>query len=149
MRFQETLGISSTFKLIERELTQRIDSLLKKFKWTSAQYTALSTLEAEGPLTNAELARRCHVTAQTMIRITKTLQKARLIKIDSGRQGSQKGALSLTAKAETLICEAHVAVNQLELAMIESLSKGQFSQTEDSLAIILNNLRRLKKESSQ
>jgi|GEM_PF-2477602 len=141
MRFSETLGLSHTLKLIEHELTYKMDGLLKTYGFTSAQYTVLSCLESAGPLTNAELARKCHVTAQTMIRLTKALQEAKLIKM-TDNDGGKKGGLILTKRAEDQICKAHVAVNELELSIVRDFSKKEITRAQDLLGQFLKNLRK-------
>jgi DNA-binding MarR family transcriptional regulator len=141
MRFNETLGISYSLKVAENELTYRMDAVLKERGLTSAQYTALSALEAEGPLTNAELARTCNVTAQTMIRITKALESEGLIKKPAESGARQPGGYALTAKALNLVCEAHVEVNKLELRMVEGLSKKDIQAFQATLKKVLENLR--------
>lgn len=143
MRFKDTIGISHTFNLIEQEQTYQMDAILRGFKLTSAQYTALSMLESFGAMTNAELARSCHVTPQTMIRITKALQEAGLIKKAKAETGQ---GLALTAMAKNLICDAHIAVNDLEKQMLKTMDKADSIQLQKALEVVLNNLRSLSPE---
>lgn len=140
MRFRDTIGISRSLKQLEQELTYRMDELLREFHITAAQYSALSILEAEGPLNNAELARESRVTAQTMIRITKSLRARNLIRNEKENLNSGKKAFVLTARAEALICKAHHAVNRLETKMTRSLRKTETANLMKALEILLQDL---------
>lgn len=141
MRLKETIGISVSIKNLEHELTYKMDLALKPLALTSAQYSALSMLEAEGPLNNAELARRCYVKAQTMIRITKTLSSRSLI--EKSPKTATSGGFVLTQKAIDLVCKAHVKINEIELTMVKGLSKKDIAHLKEELASAEENLRRL------
>lgn len=138
MRFHDTIGISYTLKHLERELTYRMDTILRRHGLTAAQYGALAVLESEGPLTNAQLARGCHVKAQTMIRIVKDMEAAGLLKKDK-----ESNRLQMTKKADKLVCDAHISINALEEAMTESLNKSELKQTLQTLDLLLSDLRQI------
>lgn len=138
MRFEDTLGISHTLKAAEREMRQRLEMALQPLGLTSAQYTVLSTLEVECDLTNAELARRCYVTPQTMNRIMQNLEDSGFVKKSTDESHALKLQFKLTAHAKKLVCTAHIAVNQVELDMVKALNKKEIRQLEDLLKRLYN-----------
>lgn len=138
MRFRETVGISALIRKCDLAVHQVIDEALKELKLTLPTYLVLSVLEekCENPnlhFTNAELARRAHLTPQTMIRMLQSLEKDGLIKRSSHQDNLIKKTVILTKKAETLICKAHVKVNEVELKMIDSFKKGELKAFSQSL----------------
>jgi DNA-binding MarR family transcriptional regulator len=139
MRFEETIGISHLLKVTEHEMRQRLDKALSSFRLTYPQYSALSTLEHQPGISNAELARAGCVTAQTMNRIILNLEEMGLVKRTSDPGHGLKQILKLSAKGEALVCKAHLAVDAVEREMIA----GQNLKTlQKHLNACLENLRR-------
>ncbi len=66
-------------KRAQQALRTAMDEGLRAQGLTTPQYAALTHLEADGPLSGAELARRCFVTAQTINAILVGLERARLV----------------------------------------------------------------------
>src|SRR6267143_4330952 len=66
-------------KRAQQALRMAMDEGLRAQGLTTPQYAALTHLEADEPLSGAELARRCFVTAQTMNAILVGLERARLV----------------------------------------------------------------------
>src|SRR5258708_33519449 len=66
-------------KRAQQALRMAMDEGLRAQELTTPQYAALTHLEADEPLSGAELARRCFVTAQTMNAILVGLERARLV----------------------------------------------------------------------
>lgn len=140
MRFKETLGISHILKLTDHELRQKIDLALKPFRITSAQYSALSAIEEGENLTNADLARVCFVTPQTMNRIMRTLEKEGLVKKSANPLHGLKFDYVLTKKGDKIICAAHVAVNKIEMGMVNGFSKREIEDLLQNLKSCFKNL---------
>lgn len=133
MRFEETIGISSLLGQIDHQLSQKIEQSIRSLGITLPQYSTLSAIEMTQGLTNADLARKCFVTPQTMNRILQNLLKMNLVK-------KNKLVFTLTAKAEKLVCDAHVIVNNIETQLIQGLSKKEFSEFESTLKSCIKNL---------
>jgi DNA-binding MarR family transcriptional regulator len=72
-----TLGY--LLKNVQYTLRQNLDEVLRMVGLTTPQFSAMRELALEPNLSNAELARACFVTPQTMIKILQGLQKAGLI----------------------------------------------------------------------
>src|SRR5258708_40019242 len=66
-------------KRAQHWLRAAMDEGLRAQGLTTRQYAVLTHLEAAAPLSGAELARRCFVTAQTMNAILVGLERARLV----------------------------------------------------------------------
>lgn len=135
MRYEETIGISSLLSQVEHQLSQKIEQSIRHFGITLPQYSTLSAIEANKNLTNADLARKCFVTPQTMNRILQNLLKMNLVKKNMVSPNSNKLSFSLSGKAEKMVCEVHVIVNEIETKMIKGLSKKEFSDFEKYLYI--------------
>lgn len=133
MRFEETIGISSLLGQIDHQLSQKIEQSIRPLGITLPQYSTLSALEMNKGLTNADLARKCFVTPQTMNRILQNLLKMNLVK-------KSKLTFNLTTKAEKLVCDAHIVVNQIETQLIKGISKKDFYELEDILKKCIKNL---------
>lgn|GEM_PF-5552067 len=68
------------------------------------EYVALMVLNTIGPLSNASLARRCHISPQAMIKVTAGLAKSGLIRRDLNVQERQH-LLALTAEGQERVGE--------------------------------------------
>jgi DNA-binding MarR family transcriptional regulator len=143
MRFEDTLGISHDLSQLVHEMRLCINERLAPFGLTTPKYAALSVLEAKGAMTNADLARECSVTAQTMNRIIKDLEAGGFVKKQRDNADGLKQPLALTRKAEKVICNAHVAVNDLELAMVKGWSKAEINALRDIVQRSYDNLLQL------
>lgn len=137
MRFEETVGISSLLNHVEHELSQRIEQSLRPLGLTLPQYSTLSFIEMGEALTNADLARRCYVTPQTMNRILQNLLKMKLVKKVSASNHKLKLYFTLTPTATKLVCDAHVIINDIEKKMIRGLGKKDFGVLEQQLKSFL------------
>lgn len=100
-----------------------MDKALREFSMTTAQYAALSALEATPDLSGAELARRSFVTPQTMNAILSNLEVAGLA---ARRQHPGHGRILqayLTERGEESMARAHGVVEAVERRMLEGLSR--------------------------
>jgi DNA-binding MarR family transcriptional regulator len=77
MSFEERLG--SHLKRVEQELNAVKTAAVKPAGLTVPQYAALFVLDDQPGISAAELARRCHVTPQTMTTILRNLEAAELV----------------------------------------------------------------------
>lgn len=141
MRFKDTVGISYLIKNIENLMRNAVDSELAKLGLSLSQYTALSSLEVNKKMTNAEIARDSHVTPQTMNKIMTGLARAKLVKKDLSEDNKLKIYYELSDKAEKLLCDAHAAVNNVELQAIHGIGKKDFQIIQKSLAVLEKNLK--------
>lgn len=140
MRFKDTVGISHLLKNTENLLRNEIDKRLARLGTSLAQYSALSALEMNERLTNAQLARECGVTPQTMNRIMAGLVDNRLVRKKADDGHGLKQNYELTSKAEKLLCDAHAAVNSVELRGIKGLARTELENLQELLRRLQQNL---------
>lgn len=140
MRLKDTLGLSYLVKLVEHKMRNEIDAALLHLGLTAAQYSTLSTLESEEKLTNAELARKCSVTPQTMNKIMQNLESDGFVKKTNSTEHGLKINFEMTAKAHKVVCKAHASVNEIEKNTIKGLNKSQYQDLETALKKCLENL---------
>lgn len=139
MRFEETLGVSHLLRVTEHELRQNLDRALADLDLTYPQYAALSGLEANESISNADLARNCFVTAQTMNKIIENLAAGSLVKRSKDPENAVKQRLSLSQNGKNRVCKAHIVVDQIEKAFIKGISYPKLkSMMEQSLKNLRN-----------
>jgi len=90
---------------------------------TTAQYAALSTLEAAPGLSGAELARRSFVTPQTMNAILANLEAAGLAVRRHHPEHGRVLQAYLTEMGEESVTRAHGLVEAVERRMLDRLSQ--------------------------
>lgn len=121
-----------------------IDIGLAPLKMTSSQYQVMSCLEVSKNLTNADLARKCQVTPQTMIRILQNLERDGFIRKCAANENKLKIDMELTAKGLKAICDAHIAVNDVELKAFKGMNKTERAAFQAALQQGLDNLLKSK-----
>jgi DNA-binding MarR family transcriptional regulator len=141
MRFEETIGLSHLITGVENRMRAVIDGELRRLGMNLAQYSALSILEMKQPLTNAELARACGVTPQTMNRITSALTRSRMVTKMECEGHGLKVLYQLTPKALDRVCKAHAAVDKIEKSCLKGLNKEQQKALLAHLELVRKNLR--------
>ena len=129
-------------KITDHELRQKIDAALEHLGLTSAQYSVLSVIESGETMTSAELARKCFVSPQTMNRILQNLEKDGFVKKSANPDHGLKLDYTFTNKAIKTLCDAHVAVNDIELKMVKGLSKKDIDTLQKLLDHGFKNLRK-------
>jgi len=109
-------------------LRGHIDTALAEKGLTAPQYTALATLEEEPALSNAEMARLCFVTPQTMLRIIENLDEAGLVTRSPHPTHGRVRQIELTTRGRKLIADCHHRVLKLEERMVAGLGAGERKQ---------------------
>lgn len=91
---------------------------------TLAQYSALAALEAsDGKLSNAELARRCSVTAQTMHRVVALLERNGWVTRKAHPRHGRIQDVILARKGKVTVVRAHKVVRGVEDAAFGSAAE--------------------------
>lgn len=140
MRFKDTIGITHILSRTELIARKEVDKVLSKFGLTSPQYSVLAALEEDHLATNAELARNCSVTPQTMSRIVQNLERDGFLIKSSNEENGLKLYYGLTKKAEKTICAAHVEVNKIETKMVAGISKADLKRFQKLMQLCCDNL---------
>jgi DNA-binding MarR family transcriptional regulator len=111
----------------------KIDASLSDKGLTAPQYTALTTLEEEPGLSNADMARLCFVTPQTMVRIIENLERAGLVGRTPHPTHGRVRQIELTARGRKIVGDCHRRVLDLEDRLVSGLNKAERRQLHDLL----------------
>ena len=117
-------SISRLFFVLRAET----DDALREIGLTSPQWTALDALSWEPGMTNAELARRCSVTPQTMHAIVVGLESAGMIVRRPHLTQARLLQLYLSNAGEQMADEGSVLVAGVEARMLILLSNAERDQ---------------------
>jgi DNA-binding MarR family transcriptional regulator len=102
-------------KRAQHALELTTERRLQSVGLTMAQYSALAALEAsDGTLSNAELARRCSVSAQTMHRVVALLERNGLVTRKAHPRHGRIQDVSLARKGKVAVVKAHKVVRDVE-----------------------------------
>lgn len=125
--------IGYVLKRVQSALRAGMDDALGEVEVTTPQYAALSMLEAEPGLSNAQLARRCFVTPQTMIRIVAGLEADQLIAREPHPSHGRVLAAKLTEEGHRVVTSCHTRVNAIEAQMLQGLDRCEREQLHELL----------------
>lgn len=117
-----------------------MDSELDSAGLTTPQYAALSILEEEAGLSNAELARRCFLAPQTMHKIVTGLEDKGLVQRTPDPSHGRKINTSLTSDGKSVLRKAHSIVEGIESDMTESLGEQDIKLTIKNLEQCIESL---------
>src|ERR1700720_3454791 len=109
-------------KRAQQALRTAMDEGLRAHGLTTPQYAALTHLEADEPLSGAELARRCFVTAQTMNAILAGLERARLVERAAHATHGRVIEAWLTKRGRAKVEGAHRTVFGIEEQMLSEMT---------------------------
>lgn len=112
-------------KRLQAGLRNAMDGVLMERGLTTPQYAALSALEREPGISNAELARRSFVTPQTMIRIVDNLESMGLIRRASHPTHGKVLMTTLTKSGAKLVASCHQEVAKVEARLLSDLRVGE------------------------
>ena len=102
-------------KRAQHALELTTERRLQSVGLTLAQYSALAALEAsDGKLSNAELARRCSVTAQTMHRVVALLERNGWVTRKAHPRHGRIQDVILARKGKVTVVRAHKVVRGVE-----------------------------------
>jgi DNA-binding MarR family transcriptional regulator len=123
--------LSYALARLERALRKELDERLRARGLTIPQFTALSILSSRGELSNAQLARRCYVTPQSMSEVILALERDGLIHRSPDRANRRILRTVLTAKGrETLAaCDAEVSdAEEQAFAHLPTTARRRFTR---------------------
>jgi len=118
---------------VRAALRARLDATLADKKLTAPQYTALTTLEEDPGLSNADMARLCFVTPQTMVRIIENLEKAGLVGRTPHPTHGRVRQIELTARGRRVVAECHERVLAIEDRLVSRLNRAERRDLHDIL----------------
>ena len=127
-------------KRAQQALRTAMDEGLRAQGLTTPQYAALTHLEADEPLSGAELARRCFVTAQTMNAILVGLERARLVERAPHANHGRVIEARLTKRGRAKVQDAHATVFGIEERMLSEITAAGRRTLNETLRRLVENL---------
>jgi DNA-binding MarR family transcriptional regulator len=132
--------VGHQLKRAQQALRTAMDQGLRAQGLTTPQYAALTHLEADEPLSGAELARRCFVTAQTMNAILVGLERARLVERTAHAKHGRVIEARLTKRGRAKVQGAHRTVFGIEERMLFKITPAQRRRLNETLRRLVENL---------
>lgn len=133
-------GIAYLIGRLDHVLGQRLRDRLALFGLTLAQYTALSVLDAQRSLSNAQLAERTMISPQSANEMVKMMDAKGWIERQPDANHGRIVQIRLTAQGKSLLCECNVAVTELEDIMLAGLDTEQRQRLHGELKAMLHAL---------
>jgi DNA-binding MarR family transcriptional regulator len=123
-------------------LRAAMDEALREIDLTSPQFTALDALSREPGMTNAELARRCSVTPQTMHANVLGLESAGLVVRQPHLTQARLLQLYLSNAGEQMAEEGRFLVTGVEARLLMLMSTAERNQLGNLIRQCLATLSR-------
>jgi DNA-binding MarR family transcriptional regulator len=121
----------------------KMDAVLSAHDLTTPQFACLFQLHEDAGLSNAELARRCFITPQTMHKIVVGLEKKGLIKREPEPQHLRIQRTLLTPAGEQVLTQSKATVSALEKAMATPFSADEIQRLQVDLEALHDRLAQL------
>jgi DNA-binding MarR family transcriptional regulator len=118
---------------LDRAIRREIGALVAPFGLTVPKYTALSILRDRPGLSNAQLARRCYVTPQSMNEVLRALEADGLIVRAPAANHGRVVEVTLSERGREVLAACDRAVNHMENAMLADLDDAGRKQLLDAL----------------
>ena len=112
-------------KNAQHEFRIRMDEALRRLRVTTPQYAVLSNLEEHPGLSNAQLARKCFVTPQTMNRIVISLEKNGLVERRAHEHHGRIRETALSKLGAEKLHAAHELVAEVENAVFAGIPEDE------------------------
>lgn len=119
-------------KRLQQALRNAMDQGLAGVDLTTAQYAVLYNLAQHAKASNAELARLCFVTPQTMIRIVGGLERRDLLRRAPSPTHAAVLQAHLTAKGRAALRRAQRAVDAILATMLAGTPDAEIEHLVDS-----------------
>lgn len=133
--------IAYLIKGVQQAIRRNMDDELRPLNLSTSQYSALSALSQSNQLSNAELARACFMTPQSMIQLIKTLERQGWIARQPHPEHGRIIQTQLTDSGRALLHQAHDRVNNIEEKMLSGLNEAEQTQLAQALRQCEGNLR--------
>jgi DNA-binding MarR family transcriptional regulator len=118
---------------LDRAIRREIGALVAPFGLTVPKYTALSILRDRPGLSNAQLARRCYVTPQSMNEVLIALEADGLIVRSPAANHGRVVEVTLSERGGEVLVACDRAVTHMENAMLADLDDAGRRQLLDAL----------------
>lgn len=133
-------GIGYLIGRLDHLLSRRMRDCLAPLGATLAQYTALSFLDANPHMSNAQLAERSLVSPQSANEMVKSMQARGWIERAPDPAHGRIVRIRLTRPGRELLRRCDVAVHRMEQAMLRTLDEGERADLQRRLRGLLREL---------
>lgn len=133
-------GVCYLIGRLDHALNRRIRDALTPLGLTVSQYTALSFLESQAQISNAQLAERTLISPQSANEMIKQMEKKGWVEREPDPSHGRIVRLSLTPAGQSLLDAAHNHVARLEAGMLAKLSATQRNALHQNLRQVLHAL---------
>jgi len=130
---------------LDRALRLLIEDAVRPHGLTVSQYTALSVLQRQTGLSNAQLARRAMTTPQSMSEVIAALTKAGLIRREADPAHGRIMRTELTPAGLDALAKCEPLISEIESRMLAELSVGD----RDKLPLLLRSCVRMLNSGSE
>lgn len=121
-------------KQLELAIRARLDAVLRRYRITVTQYTALTVLEQHPGMSSAQLARHSFVSAQAMEGVVRALEGAGLIERHRDPANRRRLLISLTPAAHAMLSECREDVDRIEAQAFAALDDADREQLSSWLS---------------
>jgi DNA-binding MarR family transcriptional regulator len=125
---------------LDRAIRRELEARLRASDLTPPQYTALSVLSARSGLSNAQLARRCYVTPQSMSEVILLLERRGLIRRAPDAANKRILRTVLTPAGRDVLSACDAAVEDVEEKMLATLDSDAACRLRTDLIECVHNL---------
>ena len=117
------------------EFRVTMEAALREHELTAAQYSALSVLGRDGPLSGADLARACNTSPQAMNGVLSTLQRDGLVERRPHPTHGRILEVVLTEEGERRLEGSTPAVRRLEAEIERGFTADQIAAVKEWLVV--------------
>ncbi len=125
--------LSYVFGRLERVLRRRLSAAVESHGLTLPAYTALSVLQAQDGLSNAQLARRSLMTPQSMSEVLAFLVERGFVRRSSEPDDRRIVRIELTAQGTRVLSRCNREVTAIEEEMLVDLDDAEAAALRDLL----------------
>ncbi|RIX49794.1 MAG: MarR family transcriptional regulator [Rhodocyclales bacterium GT-UBC] len=129
---------------LDHALTRRMLDVLAPLGLTVSQYTALSFIDSQEQISNAQLAERTLISPQSANEMVKQMNEKGWIERAPDPFHGRVVRLGVTTAGKVLLLQAHAAVARLETEMLTSFTATQRKTIHGNLRQVLHTLKDLK-----
>lgn len=128
-------------KQTQQAYRARMDGALSGFALSAPQYVVLAALDQLGGASNAELARACFVTPQSMHAIVAVLERRDLISRPATANTGRALQATLTDDGRALLDRAAEVVERVDRVGVDGIDEAHLSTALEVLQRVTDNLR--------
>ncbi|CAN5903025.1 MarR family transcriptional regulator [soil metagenome] len=132
--------IGYLLKRAQNELRNALERGMAGTDLTMSRYAALASLDEAESLSNAELARRCFVSPQTMIRVLRDLERDGYVTRDANPDSGREVLTALTDRGRTLLQDGHAISTDVHLRLLDGIDVDQDATLRTLLRRLADNL---------